>query len=308
MTYRIRDWSQHFENNRTRELKELRFVILPNKHDGDGYTELLDHPNGAAHYGAWCALVQVASKCDPRGTLLRDGDRPHDSASLARLTRIPAGVFDEVIPRLTTIGWLESDEAKTPEQAQSIQTDSEIPQETAGSRPSRSRTPMPKSAPELNRTEEKRIEEKKEDTSRAALARGVFAFWRTHLDHPNAIFDGKRGAAIIGRLKEGYTADQLKEAIRGCKLSDFHMGREPGKPAIHDGIKLICQDAEHVDKFIAIAQSGGSNGTNGTGQPRGYQTAAERRDSTFERQYAVVDRLRRESSRGADEVLRGKPS
>src|SRR5689334_14443931 len=99
-TYRIRDWGKHFENNRTRELKDMRFVILPNKHDGDGYTELLDHKNGASHYGAWVAIVQVASKCEPRGTLLRDGDRPHDSTSLARLTRLPKSVFDEAIPRL----------------------------------------------------------------------------------------------------------------------------------------------------------------------------------------------------------------
>jgi hypothetical protein len=34
--------------------------------DGDGYTELVDHDDGAAHLGAWCAIVQIASKCDPR--------------------------------------------------------------------------------------------------------------------------------------------------------------------------------------------------------------------------------------------------
>jgi hypothetical protein len=66
---RIVDWELHFENNRTKELKRLTWVPFPNRHDGDGYTELLDHPDGAAHYGAWCAMVQVASKCDPRGTL-----------------------------------------------------------------------------------------------------------------------------------------------------------------------------------------------------------------------------------------------
>jgi len=119
--YSIRDWSQHFENNRTRELKELRFVILPNRHDGDGYTELLNHPDGAAHYGAWVALIQVASRgqhpaggcgnpagcCECRGILLRDGARPHDAASLARITRIPESVFAEALERLANIGWIE---------------------------------------------------------------------------------------------------------------------------------------------------------------------------------------------------------
>lgn len=109
-TYRIKDWYVHFENNRTRALKDLRFVILPNKQDGDGYTELVDHPNGAAHFGAWCALVQVASKCKPRGTLVREvheSAQAHDPKSLARVTRLPADVFQEAMPRLVQIGWLE---------------------------------------------------------------------------------------------------------------------------------------------------------------------------------------------------------
>src|SRR4051812_15271607 len=98
--YRIRDWSKHFENNRTKELKHMTWVPMPNKMDGDGYTELVTHPNGAAHFGAWCALVEVASKCGDRGTLMREGAKPHDSASLQRITRLPAAVFDEAIPRL----------------------------------------------------------------------------------------------------------------------------------------------------------------------------------------------------------------
>jgi len=111
-TYRIRNWDKHFENNRTRELKKLDWVPVPNKHDGDGFTELLDHKNGMAHYGAWHLILQVASKCDPRGTLLRDSAEgckiPHTPQSLARITRGNAIVFNEVLPRLLTIGWIES--------------------------------------------------------------------------------------------------------------------------------------------------------------------------------------------------------
>lgn len=119
--YRIAHWKEHFENNRTRELKQMEWVPVPNRHDGDGYTELLDHPNGMAHYAAWCLLLQIASKCelpadacgknalpcDKRGTLLRDGAKPHDAGSLARQTRGNRDVFAEAIPRLVSIGWLE---------------------------------------------------------------------------------------------------------------------------------------------------------------------------------------------------------
>lgn len=106
--YRIRDWEKHFENNRTRELKYMAWVPFPTKHDGDGFTELLGHKDGTAHFGAWCLIAQVAAKCDPRGTLLRDGRRPHDAASLARVTRGDERVFAAVLPRLVSIGWLEA--------------------------------------------------------------------------------------------------------------------------------------------------------------------------------------------------------
>jgi len=159
-TYSIRDWSKHFENNRTRELKELRFVILPNKHDGDGYTELLDHPNGAAHYGAWVAIVQVASKCEIRGTLSRDGAKPHDACSLSRLTRIPVSVFEEALPRLVGIGWVESDvptaASKHPE-TPTNQADSTKPQ-AVGAKPHPPAEKCPRT--EENRTEEKEVRER----------------------------------------------------------------------------------------------------------------------------------------------------
>lgn len=108
--YRIAGWNGHFENNRTRLLKSLDWVPMPNKHDGDGFTELMDHKNSMAHYGAWCLLVQLASKCHPRGTLMRDGDRPHDAGTISRQTRGKKADFEEAIPRLLQIGWLEETE------------------------------------------------------------------------------------------------------------------------------------------------------------------------------------------------------
>jgi hypothetical protein len=138
----IADWNKYYENNRSREIKETEWVPLPNKQGGDGYTELLDHPNGSAHYGAWCALLAVASKCsyvgnisrtllresadavgsiphppagecpDPaehpfgRGILMRSTGIPHDTRSISRLTRIPEKIIAETIPRLLNIGWI----------------------------------------------------------------------------------------------------------------------------------------------------------------------------------------------------------
>lgn len=146
--FRIVDWAMHYENNRTRELKVMVWVPMPTKHDGDGYTDLVSHPNGPAHFGAWCAIVQVAAKCNPRGTLVRSpvakNDpagipqepaarlRAHDSGSLSRITHLPAALFDEVIPRLLfEIGWLEEIDSQAIETATTYKNPAGIPQEPA---------------------------------------------------------------------------------------------------------------------------------------------------------------------------------
>lgn len=84
------------------------WVPMPTKHDSDGFTELMDHPDGVTHYGVWCLIVQVAARCDPRGTLMRDSGTSHNATTLARLTRARKEAFEAAIPRLVSIGWLET--------------------------------------------------------------------------------------------------------------------------------------------------------------------------------------------------------
>ena len=105
---RITAWNDHFENNRTRELKVLRWVPVPNTLDGDGYTDLIEHPRGAAHFGVWIILVEIASRCNPRGTLLRGCKTPHDYRSISRISRVPQKLVAEAVERLVQIGWLET--------------------------------------------------------------------------------------------------------------------------------------------------------------------------------------------------------
>jgi hypothetical protein len=123
--YRIKDWSIRFENNRTRELKKLDWVPTPNRHDGDGYTTLLSYPNGEALFGAWNAILQVASRCSPlegatiphlpagwcggRGVLIRDSGKPHDAASIAARTRFSEATIIDALNVCSSddVGWLE---------------------------------------------------------------------------------------------------------------------------------------------------------------------------------------------------------
>ncbi len=104
---RITDWAKHFECSQSRNLKTMAWVPVRVNLAGDGYTELLNHERGAAHFGSWIGMVEVGALCQPRGTLKRGNGKPHDAESLSRITRIPVEILAEAIPRLLNIGWLE---------------------------------------------------------------------------------------------------------------------------------------------------------------------------------------------------------
>lgn len=122
LPYRIRDWVKHFENASSKKLKRLEWVAIPNRVDGSGYCALVDHPNGAAHLGAWLAMVEIAS----RQKQPRNGTLPDVGGicqSLGRISRLRVEVFKEALPRLIEIGWIESiqsDRDSLPQSADSL--------------------------------------------------------------------------------------------------------------------------------------------------------------------------------------------
>lgn len=124
---RIKDWSKHYENNRTRELKSMEWVPVPNKMDGYGYSALVTSPQGAAGLGCWLAIVEIASRMKVRGTLVRDG-QPLTIHDISMMSRIPEDTFEAVIPVLIErCKWLEEIEI-----GESLQYVVTIPQDDAG--------------------------------------------------------------------------------------------------------------------------------------------------------------------------------
>ena len=106
--YTIIDWDEHFETHESRRYKSLTWVSVRTKLAGDGITELLDHEDGAAHYGAWMTVVIVASKCKPRGVLVRENGLPHDARSLSRITRVSSPLIQAMLDRVSdeAIKWV----------------------------------------------------------------------------------------------------------------------------------------------------------------------------------------------------------
>jgi uncharacterized phage protein (TIGR02220 family) len=95
--YAIRDWNDLYENNRSRTVKELGWVAIPNHHDGENYSAIITHPDGSVIFSAWVLIIQVASRCHPRGTLLRDNKTPHTSVTLSLKTRAPIEWFERAL-------------------------------------------------------------------------------------------------------------------------------------------------------------------------------------------------------------------
>lgn len=89
----------------------------------------------------------------------------------------------------------------------------------------------------------------------------IFSFWKDHLNHPKALLTPDRRKKIGARLKEGYIIKQSQDAIRGCKLSAYHMGDNPqGK--VYDTIELIFRNGDKIEQFINIYKEALKHGKN----------------------------------------------
>lgn len=81
----------------------------------------------------------------------------------------------------------------------------------------------------------------------------VFSFWKETMNHSKTTLSQKRKTAIKSRLKEGFTVEEIKQAVRGCKLSPHHQGQNESG-AIYDDIELICRTDDKLRRFMRYAE------------------------------------------------------
>jgi hypothetical protein len=107
-TYRIKDWAKHYETAETRKLVSMRWVPVPNKHDGKGFRRLMRRPDGLEVFAIWILILQVASREEQRG-LLEDQDGPLGVQEIADKTGAPEQAIEKALQVLASkeIGWLE---------------------------------------------------------------------------------------------------------------------------------------------------------------------------------------------------------
>lgn len=88
----------------------------------------------------------------------------------------------------------------------------------------------------------------------------VFSFWKEVFKKTDRTqLKGVRQTKISARLKEGYSVDEIKQAIKNVSCSQYHID------AGYTDIELICRDQSHLDKYIAM---GGSSIVEKQDQPK----------------------------------------
>ena len=86
----------------------------------------------------------------------------------------------------------------------------------------------------------------------------VAVHYRGH--HPRAFPRGialtsKEGRYLKGRLREGFTVEDLKQCIDGFHMSPFHCGLND-RNQVYLGLELMVRDAKHVQQGIELFQRG----------------------------------------------------
>ena len=65
------------------------------------------------------------------------------------------------------------------------------------------------------------------------------------------VLDQKRRRLILSRIRDGHSSEVLQRAIKGCFLSEWHMGKNKYKK-YYDSLELILRDADHIERFAEI--------------------------------------------------------
>ena len=132
-TYQVRDWDTHFEGAKSRTYKNKTSVQMPTRH-GLGYRGMVNQKDGAALFGAWCAMCQVLSSHTPprEGYCTHDGTasgRPLKPSDLELLTDISAKHFANMFKAalLQDVDWVQVTSPRIPQEIDSAPRDTILP-------------------------------------------------------------------------------------------------------------------------------------------------------------------------------------
>lgn len=86
----------------------------------------------------------------------------------------------------------------------------------------------------------------------AASIRRIFTFWQEEVGKPEARLTPDRARKIQARIREGYTEQQIMQAIRGISRSPHHNGENDSGTEYLD-LTLICRTGSKLEQFMGMA-------------------------------------------------------
>lgn len=95
---------------------------------------------------------------------------------------------------------------------------------------------------------------KQRQESLEEAAKRVFECWQAEHGHRGAKYDRKRRSRILARLAEGFSAQELCQAIRGAKRDPFLMGKNDGA-RVYDELHTLLRDAAQVERLMGLVSA-----------------------------------------------------
>ena len=79
----------------------------------------------------------------------------------------------------------------------------------------------------------------------------IFEYWIEVMNKNKSTtkLTAARSKSINGRLKDGYTVEQIKQGIVGCSLTPFNMGKNENNKTYND-IELICRTGDKLENYM----------------------------------------------------------
>jgi len=244
MTLRIKDWDKLYENSRSRQVENARWIAISNSFDDDIYCELVEEDDGPAMVGCHLGIIKVASKCHPRGTLNKSTGQPHTSTSLARILRFPEPLVAKTVLYLVNCGFMEDDSPqpvkKKKKTAAKRKTSPKRQADVTQASPERQS--ITTEGMEWNGRKEENG--KKEELSQATLFDSSQPFTTAKQPTPHevlmaydAIYKTKTGDEYV-RLAKGREYDGAKRLIEGIAEADKKANKESNWQRIPDAMEM----------------------------------------------------------------------
>ncbi len=110
---------------------------------------------------------------------------------------------------------------------------------------------------ELESPDPKKPDPKK--LAEAAAVQAVFDHWVRVMGKDRSKLDESKAKKIRARLREGFSVDDLKTAIDGCRSSPHHMGQnDTGTP--YNSVVSVFKDGTRVEEHVERARRARPNG------------------------------------------------